>query len=53
MNGILTLTCLSHPHETIIGLAVFGENLTQDTQSLWPSSCRLVNLKDYFIYLPF
>ena len=35
---ILTLTFLSHPDETMIGLAVFGENLTHDTQSLWASS---------------
>jgi len=33
-----TLTYLSHPQETMMGLALFGENLTQLTQSEWPSS---------------
>merc|ERR1719243_37170 len=33
-----TLTYLSHPHDTMMGLALFGENLTQLTQSEWPSS---------------
>lgn len=38
-----TFTSLSHPEETKIGLAEFGENLTVDTHSLWDSSER-VNL---------
>merc|ERR1719245_1115042 len=33
-----TLTYLSHPHDTMMGLAVLGEKRTQLTQSLWPSS---------------
>merc|ERR1719153_1569411 len=33
-----TLTYLSHPAETMMGLAVLGENLTQLTQSECPSS---------------
>merc|ERR1719430_1386675 len=33
-----TFTYLSHPAETMMGLALLGENLTQDTQSWWPSS---------------
>ncbi len=38
-----TLTSLSQPEETKIGLAEFGENLTVETHSEWPSSVR-VNL---------
>ena len=34
----LTLTILSQPHETIIGFWVFGENLTNETHSVWLSS---------------
>merc|ERR1719318_282390 len=33
-----TFTYLSHPAETMMGLALLGENLTQDTQSWCPSS---------------
>lgn len=33
-----TLTYLSQPQDTIMGLELLGENLTQDTQSAWPSS---------------
>ena len=33
-----TLTYLSHPAETMIGFWLLGENLTQETQSWWPSS---------------
>merc|ERR1719295_755558 len=33
-----SLMVLSHPQETMIGFWVLGENLTQLTQSLWPSS---------------
>merc|ERR1719369_395477 len=33
-----TLTILSHPHETMMGFWLLGENLTQETQSLWASS---------------
>merc|ERR1712117_567939 len=33
-----TLTYLSHPADTMIGLALLGENLTVETQSWWPSS---------------
>merc|ERR1719511_489362 len=33
-----TLTYLSQPHETMIGFWLFGENLTQETQSPCPSS---------------
>lgn len=29
-----TLTILSHPHDTMIGLAVFGENRTHEAQSV-------------------
>ena len=35
-----TLTILSHPADTMMGLLEFGENLTQDTHSVCPSSCR-------------
>merc|ERR1719500_1695746 len=35
---LLTLTYLSHPAETMIGFWLLGENLTQETQSWWPSS---------------
>ena len=34
-----TLTILSHPADTMMGLLEFGENLTQDTHSVCPSSC--------------
>ena len=34
----LTLTYLSQPHETMMGFWLLGENLTQETQSPWPSS---------------
>ena len=33
-----TFTYLSHPAETMMGLALLGENLTVETQSWWPSS---------------
>ena len=33
-----TLTYLSHPAETMMGLALLGENLTVETQSWCPSS---------------
>lgn len=33
-----TLTTRSQPQETMIGLAVDGENRTHDTQLVWPSS---------------
>merc|ERR1719309_713354 len=33
-----TFTYLSHPADTIMGFWLLGENLTQETQSLWPSS---------------
>lgn len=33
-----TLTMRSQPADTMIGLEWFGENLTHDTQSVWPSS---------------
>merc|ERR1719464_562087 len=33
-----TLTYLSQPAETLMGLLVLGENRTQLTQSWWPSS---------------
>lgn len=36
----LTLTSLSHPQETMIGLLLFGEKRTQDTHSEWLSSYR-------------
>lgn len=34
-----TLTILSQPADTMIGLLEFGENRTQDTHSVCPSSC--------------
>lgn len=34
-----TLTILSHPADTMMGLLEFGENLTQVTHSVCPSSC--------------
>lgn len=33
------MTILSHPADTMMGLLEFGENLTQDTHSVCPSSC--------------
>merc|ERR1719209_2653878 len=33
-----TFTYLSHPADTMMGFWLLGENLTQETQSLWPSS---------------
>merc|ERR1719309_1252469 len=33
-----TFTYLSHPADTMIGFWLLGENLTHETQSLWPSS---------------
>merc|ERR1719309_777043 len=33
-----TFTYLSHPADTMMGFWLLGENLTHDTQSLWPSS---------------
>merc|ERR1719427_1255051 len=38
MLVFLTLTYLSQPAETMMGLLVLGENRTQLTQSWWPSS---------------
>ena len=35
---MLTLTYLSHPQDTMMGLALLGENLTQETQSACVSS---------------
>lgn len=35
-----TLTILSQPQDTIIGLLLLGENRTQDTHSEWPSSWK-------------
>lgn len=34
----VTLTVLSHPEETMIGLLLDGEKRTHDTQSSWHSS---------------
>lgn len=35
---VLTLTILSQPQETMMGLLLFGEKRTQDTHSVWDSS---------------
>ncbi len=40
----LTLTTLSHPHDTMMGLVVTGEKRTQETHSLWPSGSPMVYL---------
>lgn len=37
----LTLTILSQPQETMMGLLLLGEKRTQETHSEWPSSCKL------------
>lgn len=44
-----TLTILSHPHDTMIGLAVFGENRTHEAQSVWPSSWKSLDTKAQFL----
>lgn len=36
-----TLTILSQPQETIMGLLLLGEKRTQDTHSVWLSSCEM------------
>lgn len=43
-----TLTILSHPHDTMIGLAVLGENRTHEAQSVWPSSWKSLDIKAQF-----
>lgn len=44
-----TLTILSHPHDTMIGLAVLGENRTHEAQSVWPSSWKSLDTKAQFL----
>ncbi len=48
---IPTLTTLSHPADTMIGLDWLGENLTQDTQSLWQSSWNKSQIKQFYLYM--
>lgn len=38
IQSSLTLTSLSQPQETMMGLLLFGEKRTQETHSLWLSS---------------
>ncbi len=39
-----TLTSLSQPADTMIGLVVTGEKRTQETHSVWPSGSPMVYL---------
>ena len=48
--GGATLTSLSQPAETMVGMAVTGEKRTQDTHSVWPSGSAMVYLQSPSVF---